>query len=197
MILGQTTFFTCKLVSCAVQFSSVTHLCLTLCNHMGCSTPGFPVHHQLPELSQFLVAAATAAKLLQSCPTLRPHRRQPTRHPRPWDSPGKNTGVGCHFLLQCMKVKSQSKVAPSCRLYLLEGREREHPSFSLDDTPHKHRTSKGALSVPVSSFFWYFHDWLVLPLWDSSSSQKCTLFRGLRFSSAGSLQALEVATPAR
>ena len=47
----------------------------------------------------------------QSCPTLRPHRRQPTRLPRPWDSPGKNTGVGCHFLLQCMKVKSESEVA--------------------------------------------------------------------------------------
>ena len=38
-----------------------------------------------------------------------PHRRQPTRLPRPWDSPGKNTGVGCHFLLQCMKVKSESE----------------------------------------------------------------------------------------
>ena len=36
-----------------------------------------------------------------------PHRWQPTRLPRPWDSPGKNTGVGCHFLLQCMKVKSE------------------------------------------------------------------------------------------
>ena len=43
-----------------------------------------------------------------------PHRRQPTRLLRPWDSPGKNTGVGCHFLLQCMKVKSESKVAQSC-----------------------------------------------------------------------------------
>ena len=40
--------------------------------------------------------------------SLQPHRRQPTRLPRPWDSPGKNTGVGCHFLLQCMKVKSES-----------------------------------------------------------------------------------------
>ena len=40
--------------------------------------------------------------------------RQPTRLPRPWDSPGKNTGVGCHFLLQCMKVKSESEVAQSC-----------------------------------------------------------------------------------
>ena len=39
-----------------------------------------------------------------------PHRQQPTRLPRPWDSPGKNTGVGCHFLLQCMKVKSESEV---------------------------------------------------------------------------------------
>ena len=45
---------------------------------------------------------------------MRPHRRQPTKLPRPWDSPGKNTGVGCHFLLQCMKVKSQSEVAQSC-----------------------------------------------------------------------------------
>ena len=42
------------------------------------------------------------------------HRRQPTRLPRPWDSPGKNTGVGCHFLLRCMKVKSESEVAQSC-----------------------------------------------------------------------------------
>ena len=41
-------------------------------------------------------------------------RWQPTRLPRPWDSPGKNTGVGCHFLLQCMKVKSESEVAQSC-----------------------------------------------------------------------------------
>ena len=43
-----------------------------------------------------------------------PHRRQPTRLPRPWDSPGKNTRVGCHFLLECMKVKSESEVAQSC-----------------------------------------------------------------------------------
>ena len=53
--------------------------------------------------------AAAAAKSLQSCLTL-PHRWQPIRPPHPWDSPGKNTGVGCHFLLQCMKVKSESEV---------------------------------------------------------------------------------------
>ena len=46
--------------------------------------------------------------------SVRPHRRQPTRPPCPWDSPGKNTGMGCHFLLQCMKVKSESEVAQSC-----------------------------------------------------------------------------------
>ena len=46
--------------------------------------------------------------------SVRPQRRQPTRLPRPWDSPGKNTGVGCHFLLQCMKVKSESEVTQEC-----------------------------------------------------------------------------------
>ena len=45
---------------------------------------------------------------------MRPHRRQPNRLRPPWDFPGKNTGVGCHFLLQCMKVKGQSEVAQSC-----------------------------------------------------------------------------------
>ena len=47
--------------------------------------------------------------------SVRPHRWQPTRLPRPWDSPGKNTGVGCHFLLECVKVKvkSLSRVRPS------------------------------------------------------------------------------------
>ena len=46
--------------------------------------------------------------------SVRPHRWQPTRLPRPWDSPGKNTRAGCHFLLQCMKVKSESEVTQSC-----------------------------------------------------------------------------------
>jgi len=46
--------------------------------------------------------------------SVRPHRRQPTRLPRPLDSPGKNTGVACHFLLQCMKVKSEREVAQPC-----------------------------------------------------------------------------------
>ena len=57
--------------------------------------------------------AAAAAKSLQSWTTVQPHRRQPIRLPRPWDSPGKNTGVGCHFLLQRMKVKSECQVTQS------------------------------------------------------------------------------------
>ena len=54
---------------------------------------------------------AAAAKPLHSCPTLCDPIEQPTRLRCPWDSPGKNTGVGCHFLLQCLKVKSESEVA--------------------------------------------------------------------------------------
>ena len=61
---------------------------------------------------------------------VRLHRRQPTRLTHPWDSPGKNTGVGCHFLLQCMKVKSQSEVAQSS-LTLSDPMDCSHPGFSV------------------------------------------------------------------
>ena len=57
--------------------------------------------------------AAAAAESPQS-DSVRPQRWRPTRLPHAWDSPGKNTGVGCHFLLQCMNVKSESEVAQSC-----------------------------------------------------------------------------------
>ena len=57
-------------------------------------------------------AAAAVTSVVSD--SVRPHRWQPTRLPHPWDSPGKNTGVGCHLLLQCMKVKSESEVAQSC-----------------------------------------------------------------------------------
>ena len=85
--------------------SSVAHSCPTHCDPMNHSIPGLPVHHQL----------TTAAKSLQSCLTLCDpiDGSQPTRLPCPWDSPGKNTGVGCHFRLQCMKVKLLSRVQPS------------------------------------------------------------------------------------
>ena len=60
--------------------------------------------------------------------SLRPHRRQPIRLPRPWDSPGKNTGVGCHFLLHCRKVKTESEVAQSCPT-LSDPMDRSLPHF--------------------------------------------------------------------
>ena len=70
--------------------------------------------------------------------SVRPHRRQPTRLPRPWDSPGKNTGVGCHFLLQCMKVRSGSEIAQSCPT-LCNPMDRSPPGSSVHgifpDTP--------------------------------------------------------------
>ena len=67
------------------------------------------MHTELYCMEASLLGPA-AAKSLQSCPTL----CDPTRLCRPWDSPGKNTGVGCHFVLQSMKVKSEREVTQSC-----------------------------------------------------------------------------------
>ena len=61
---------------------------------------------------KLLFSAAAVMSVVSN--SVRPHRWQPTRLPHPWDSPGKNTGVSCHFLLQCRKVKSESEVAQSC-----------------------------------------------------------------------------------
>ena len=60
----------------------------------------------------YYIAAAKSLSVMSE--SVRPHRRQPTRLPCPWDFPGKNAGVGCHFLLQCMKMKSEREVAQSC-----------------------------------------------------------------------------------
>ena len=67
--------------------------------------------------------------------SVRPHRQQPTRLPHPWDSPGKNTRVGCHFLLQCIKVKSESEVAQSCLT-------RSDPWTAAHQTPPLHVLGK-------------------------------------------------------
>ena len=68
-----------------------------------------------------LLAAAAAAKSLQSCPTLWPHKWQPTRLPRPWDSPDKSTGVGCLALLQWWKWKVKSKLLSRVQLAATPG----------------------------------------------------------------------------
>ena len=92
--------------------SEVAQSCSTLCDPMDCSLPGSSVRGIFQ--ARVLAAAAAAAKSLQSSDSVRPHRQQPTRLRHPWDSPGKNTEVGCYFLLQCMKVKSESEVSQSC-----------------------------------------------------------------------------------
>ena len=89
--------------------SSPRPLSIKACSPMSASPLLF-----CEQVHQYHASAAAAAKSLQSCPTLRPHRRQPTRLRCPWDSWGENTGVGCHFLLQCMKVKIESEVTESC-----------------------------------------------------------------------------------
>ena len=80
--------------------------------------------------------------------SVRPHRPQPTRLPRPWDSPGKNTGAGCHFLLQCMKVESESEVAQPC---LTVGPHRRQPTRLSRpwDSPGK-STDWGAIAFFLS-----------------------------------------------
>ena len=77
---------------------------------------------------------------------VQPHRRQPTRLPCPWDSPGKNSEVGCHFLLQCIKLKSESEVAQSCPT----------PSNPMDCSPpgsSVHGISQGRILEWVAIFF--------------------------------------------
>ena len=80
---------------------------------------------------------------------VRPHRRQPTRLPCPWDSPGKNTGVGCHFLLQCMKVKSESEVAQS-RLTLCHPLDCSLPGSSVHGVFQARVLEWGAIAFSVA-----------------------------------------------
>ena len=83
---------------------------------------------------------------------MRPHRQQPTRLPHPWDSPGKNTGVGCYFLLQCMKVKSESEVAQSCPTLLQEkqrGKAFASQSTQSQSQKRTDHTTSGPLALHV------------------------------------------------
>ena len=114
-----------------------------------------------------------------------PHRRQPNRLLCPWDSPGKNTGVGCHFLLQCMKVKSESEVAQSC-LTLSDPMDCSPPGSSVHGILQARALEWGAIALS-----WYLIVVLIcisliicgvnlfmcpLAIWLSSSRQWKTVY---------------------
>ena len=84
--------------------------------------------------------------------SVRPHRQQPTRLPCPWDSPGKNTGVGCHFLLQCKKVKRESEVAQSCPT-LRDPMDRSLPGSSVHGICQARVLEWGAILRQNKAFF--------------------------------------------
>ena len=109
--------------------------------------------------------------------SVRPHRQQPTKLPFPWDSPGKNTGVGCHFLLQCMKVKSEIKVAHSCQT-LLDPMDHSLPRSSIHGILQARILEWVAiflLSTPLSTFSKFENKIRrILGIWVSSeNTRKC------------------------
>ena len=92
--------------------------------------------------------------------SVRPHRRQPTKLLCPWDSPGKNTGVGCHFPLQCMKVKSESEVAQSCPT-LSDPMDWSLPGSSVHGISRQEHWS----GVPLPSAHGVTKSWTLLSNW--------------------------------
>ena len=88
--------------------------------------------------------------------SVRPHRRPPTRLLCPWDSPGKNTGVGCHCLLHCMKVKSENEVAQSCPT-LRDPMDCSLPGSSVHGIFQARVLEWVAIATPKQSYILYFH----------------------------------------
>ena len=99
--------------------------------------------------------------------SVQPHRRQPTRLPHPWDSPGKNTGVGCHFLLQCMRVKNESEVAQSCPT-LSDPMDCSPPGSSIHGIFQARVLEWGAIAFSVITcliwvILWVVRTWSTMP----------------------------------
>ena len=93
--------------------------------------------------------------------SVRPHRQQPTRLPCPWDSPGKNTGVGCCFVLQCMKVKSENEVAQSC-LTLSDPMDCSPPGSSIHGIFQARVLEWVAIVFPAFTLLTHFQSLLML-----------------------------------
>ena len=86
--------------------------------------------------------------------SVRPHRQQPTRLTCPWDSPGKNTGVGCHFLLQCMKGKGESEVAQLCPT-LSDPMDCSPPGSSINGIFQARVLEWGAIAFPFIMYYYF------------------------------------------
>ena len=109
----------------------------------------------LISLSEYTIIYSTSSLLIDIqvvvSDSVRPHRWQPTRLPHPWGSPGKNTEVGCHFLLQCMKVKSESEVAQSCPT-LRDPMDCSPPGSSVHGTFQARVLDWGAIAFSVRQY---------------------------------------------
>ena len=97
--------------------------------------------------------------------SVRPQRRQPTRLPRPRDSPGKNTRVGCHFFLQCMKMKSESEVAQSCPT-LRDPMDCSLPGSSVHGVFQARLLEWGATAFSAK----HCRFWIISSFWDYEST---------------------------
>ena len=117
-------------------------------------------------LSRLRMVAAAAAVASVMFNSMWPHGRQPTKLPGPWDSSGKNTGVGCHFLLQCMKVKSESEVAQLC-LTLSDPMDYSPPGFSIHEIFQARVLEWGAIAFSVRMVIFVFYS-----IWPVSSIER-------------------------
>ena len=125
------------------------------------------------------LGAATAAKPLQSCLTLQSHGQPHTRLPLFWDSPGKNAGVGCHFLLQCMRVKSLSRVRPFETTWTAA--YQAPPSVGYSRQEYWFGFPLPSPACVLSGLMYSILIYSVLDLLISWSSSKSPLCPGLRF----------------
>ena len=125
---------------------------------------------------------------------MQPHRQQPTRLRHSWDSLGKNTGVGCHCLLQCMKVKSESEATQSCPI-LRDPIDCSPPSSSVHGIFQARVLEWGALQkIPGAGLFFFFNNlfvfdctqtWLLHGLFSSCGEQGLLSSCGMQASHCG------------
>ena len=130
--------------------------------------------------------------------SVRPHGRQPTRLLCPWDSPGKNNGVGCQFLLQCMKVKSESEVAQSCST-LSDPMDYSLPGSSIHGIFQARVLEWGAIAFSGYSHqfvvFFRFHLQVISYIWYLSFSVLFHSAKGFKSCNRNAFESGEISSP--